>query len=119
MLAALLLLVCAVGFPWVDDYLRAAGLLLRFEGNPPDDGVLGWIASYREAEVTVREESYSGGRLRLYLPDGAATGRPTVALVHGVHPEGIDERRLVRFARTIANAGCDRGYPRTAETHSV
>src|SRR5262249_28155246 len=39
-----------------------------------------------------------------YLPQGAADA-PGIVLAHGVHHLGIDEPRLVRFARTIAKAG--------------
>ena len=101
-------------FSLVDVHLRAAGLLVRFEGTPPD-GALGWIASYRDAEVDIREATYEAGRLKLYLPDGKVTGLPAVVLVHGVHPEGIDERRLTRFAETIAKAGVVVATPEIAQ----
>jgi dienelactone hydrolase len=41
---------------------------------------------------------------RIYRPHGTS-GAPGVVLVHGVHQAGIDEVRLVRFARSIASAG--------------
>ena len=102
----LVVLVAALptAFSFIDVHLRAAGLLVRFEGDQPS-GALGWLASYREAEVEVREVTGPVGRLKWYLPHGEMVGLPAVLLVHGVHPEGIDESRLTRFAETIARSG--------------
>jgi pimeloyl-ACP methyl ester carboxylesterase len=44
-------------------------------------------------------------RARSYAPLAAHSGMPGVLLLHGVHPRGIDEPRLVGFARTLASAG--------------
>jgi pimeloyl-ACP methyl ester carboxylesterase len=60
--------------------------------------------------VTVREEDatvqLADGpvRARRYLPEGVAAA-PGVVLLHGVHPRGIDEKRLRAFARSLAGAG--------------
>jgi len=43
-------------------------------------------------------------RARLYFPAGGKP-RPGVVVVHGVHFRGIDERRLVPFARALAASG--------------
>src|SRR5687768_14559576 len=43
-------------------------------------------------------------RARLYRPAGAERG-PGIVVAHGVHYRGIDERRLVPFARELARAG--------------
>jgi dienelactone hydrolase len=43
-------------------------------------------------------------RARLYYPAGAEP-RPGVVVAHGVHYRGIDERRLVPFARALAASG--------------
>src|SRR5690606_21110023 len=44
------------------------------------------------------------GPLRAHRYAGSEEGA-LVVLVHGVHPDGIDEPRLVRFARSLAAAG--------------
>jgi pimeloyl-ACP methyl ester carboxylesterase len=46
-------------------------------------------------------------RTRRYAPTAAVRGRPGVLLLHGVHPRGIDESRLVDFARVLAAGGLD------------
>jgi dienelactone hydrolase len=43
-------------------------------------------------------------RARLYMRDGGARG-PGLVVAHGVHHQGIDERRLVPFVRELARAG--------------
>jgi dienelactone hydrolase len=43
-------------------------------------------------------------RARFYLPKDQPRA-PVVVLVHGVHYKGIEEPRLVRFARSIASSG--------------
>lgn len=44
-------------------------------------------------------------RARIYGPP-ASSARLTIVLVHGIHKMGIDEPRLVRFARHLAARGC-------------
>jgi dienelactone hydrolase len=83
----------------VDRHLRAAALLLRFE-NPDDPHD---FADYGRHPVAESEESWSGGRARFYRPE--RDGAPGIVLVPGVHPDGIDEPRLIAFARALASAG--------------
>lgn len=80
--------------------LLCAGLFLRLEGATAP----AWLVHYRERGVDVRELAYVGGRGTLYLPAGgrAAEG---VVLAHGMHEDGIRDRRMVRFARALAGAG--------------
>lgn len=40
---------------------------------------------------------------RTYGPEDASE---TIVLIHGIHHRGVDEPRLVRFARHLANQGC-------------
>lgn len=44
-------------------------------------------------------------RARIYGPK-APDARLTIVLVHGIHHQGIDEPRLIRFARHLAARGC-------------
>ncbi len=84
--------------------MRAAGLLLRIE-NPQHPGRLGSIHTYPIVESSM-EIRTSGGpiRARLYTPQGIANA-PGMLVVHGVHHLGIDEPRLVAFARALASSG--------------
>jgi dienelactone hydrolase len=53
----------------------------------------------RDVQIPLRTGSTRG---RAYVPDGPA--RQTVLLVSGLNPAGIDEPRLTRLARTLAEA---------------
>jgi pimeloyl-ACP methyl ester carboxylesterase len=59
-------------------------------------------------EVTEHDLRVSVGndelRTRAYVPKGAPDA-PGVVLLHGVHQRGIDEPRLVAFARSVAAVG--------------
>jgi dienelactone hydrolase len=100
-------------------HVRAASLLARFsEASADTQGV-----TERALEVPVgfgAGASSDGGapklerRARLYLP-AHPNGAPGIVLLHGVHRLGIDEPRLVRFARTIAAAGVVVLTPEIAE----
>jgi dienelactone hydrolase len=85
-------------------HMRAASLLTRLQA--PDDR--GAVARYGSHEVAERTATFTGasGALpaRFYAPVGV-DHPPGILLVHGVHHTGIDEPRLVRFARTIAGTG--------------
>lgn len=77
-------------------HARAASLLVTF--------------SDVAAKPVVRDERFTfahqGEQIpaRLYIPSGVEHP-PGVVLVHGVHRLGIDEPRLERFARAVAEAG--------------
>jgi len=85
-------------------YLRAAGLLLRIQ-NPRHPGVIGTIHTYPLQE-SLTELGTPGGaiRARVYIPMGVANP-PGMVIVHGVHHLGIDEPRLVAFARAMSASG--------------
>lgn len=87
-----------------ETHLRAASLLLRFA----DAGATGAIASYGKhpvhEELTPIALEEGSLRARLYTPEGVSAP-PGVVVVHGVHRLGIDEPRLMRFARAIAATG--------------
>lgn len=85
-------------------YLRAAGLLLRIE-NPQRAGIIGRIHTYPVEESLTEIHTPSGTiRGRLYIPKGIANP-PGMVIVHGVHHLGIDEPRLVAFARALSASG--------------
>jgi len=90
LLACALLLLAVLGWPWGRRQWRAASLLTRLRsGEAPDVATSELpLASLRKARRYASDE------------EGAL-----VVLVHGVHPDGIDEPRFVRFAQALASAG--------------
>jgi pimeloyl-ACP methyl ester carboxylesterase len=84
--------------------LRSAAFLIRFL-NPKANGLLVRLEAHQfdTHDVTI-STSQGPVRARLYVPRGAAHS-PGMVLVHGIHHLGIDEPRLVNFARAAANNG--------------
>lgn len=103
-LLLLLPVVVAVVYPVAQNYLRAASLLQRIS----DPHAAGWIANYEVHPVDVRDTTFDfRGKLipaRVYLPRGVDYA-PGIVVVHGMHELGIDEPRLVSFARSLAASG--------------
>ena len=91
-------------YPFVQDYLRAASLLQRIAAPH----ATGWIANYDVHPVDMRETSFEfqGTAIpaRIYLPHGVGSASGIV-VVHGMHELGINEARLVNFARALASSG--------------
>jgi dienelactone hydrolase len=87
-------------------HLQAAGVLLRLEspGQDPSAWELRSVGSHPVSESELTLDTPTGtARARLYEPAGErARG---LVIVHGVHHLGMDEPRLVRFARSIASTG--------------
>jgi len=85
-------------------HLRAAGLLLRIENPQHWSGLASFDTYLIEEKLT--EVPAPGGsiRARLYIPQGLANP-PAMLIVHGVHHLGIDEPRLVAFARALSAGG--------------
>ena len=106
LLWVLLLLPVTYGllYPKAQNYLRATSLLARVE----DPQATGWIADYEVHPVEVRDASFEfRGRsipAYVYSPRGTEFA-PGIVVVHGMHDRGIDEPRLVSFARALASSG--------------
>ena len=94
----------ALLYPIAQDYLRAASLLERIS----DPHATGWIANYEVHPVDVHDTTFDfRGKpipARIYLPRGVGFA-PGIVVVHGMHELGIDEPRLVSFARSLAASG--------------
>ena len=85
-------------------HLRAVGLLLRIE-NPHHRNVLASFDTYPIEEKLTDVPTPAGPiRARLYSPQGIANP-PAMVIVHGVHHLGIEEPRLVAFARAMSATG--------------
>jgi threonine dehydratase len=103
-LLLLLTLAAFLLYPFAQDYLRAASLLQRIS----DPHATGWIANYDVHPVEVRDSmfEFKGTAIpaRIYMPRGVASS-PGIVVVHGMHELGINEPRLVNFARALASTG--------------
>ncbi len=97
-------MIVALLYPIAQDYLRAASLLKRIS----DPHARGWVANYDVHPVEVHDNTFDfrGQPIpaRVYLPRGVGFA-PGIVVVHGMHELGIDEPRLVSFARSLAASG--------------
>ena len=91
-------------YPTAEDCVRAVSLIMRVERPHASS----WIANYQLHPVDVRDTSFDfRGKpvpARIYMPRGVNLA-PGIMVVHGMHREGIDEPRLVGFARSLAATG--------------
>jgi pimeloyl-ACP methyl ester carboxylesterase len=95
---------------WI--HLRAAAVLLRVQA-PQHPGALANLSAHPVEEVLTEVPTPSGAiRARLYIPkdedkdkDNARPRAPGMVLVHGLHHLGIEEPRLVAFARALSSSG--------------
>jgi len=103
-LLLLLPVIVVLLYPTLQDYLHAASLLARISGPH----ATGWIANYDLHPVDVRDMTFEfrGASIpaRLYMPKDLASA-PGIMVVHGMHDLGINEPRLIGFARSLAAGG--------------
>lgn len=103
---AAMLAVCAMAlaYPSTTRHLRAASVLARFS-NPSDNGKL---ANFERHLIDEKPFCFAGEHEqlcgRIYVPRDIAHP-PGIVLLHGVHWLGIDEPRLVSFARALSASG--------------
>jgi dienelactone hydrolase len=91
-----LLSLLLVGWAPVARHVRAVQFLQRL--SAPDRAT-----TIRSEELTIPGKS-GNIRARLYFREGAKPGA-AIVVAHGVHYRGIDEGRLVPFARALAESG--------------
>jgi dienelactone hydrolase len=86
----------------VQNHLRATALLLRV--SSPEHKPM--LANYNTHSVSESDVAVGASEIRgrLYLPHGVSNP-PGLVMVVGVHHLGINEPRLVSFARAFAAAG--------------
>jgi pimeloyl-ACP methyl ester carboxylesterase len=99
--SAALLFTCVFIFvctPRLRAHRRAADVLRRFSGQPAS------AMATADLGVDERDERDGDARARWYWPHGV-DDPPGLVLVHGIHRLGVDEPRLVRFARALAANG--------------
>ncbi|HTC61613.1 MAG TPA: alpha/beta fold hydrolase [Candidatus Saccharimonadales bacterium] len=84
--------------------LRSAAFLIQFL-DPKAKGLLVRLERHEfDTQELTLSASQGPVRARLYLPRGVARP-PGMVLVHGIHHLGMDEPRLVNFARAAASNG--------------
>src|SRR4051794_20743939 len=90
--------------PTTNRNLRAASVLARF-ADPHDTGRL---ANFERHAIDEKPFCFAGEHEqlcgRIYVPRDVAHP-PGVVLLHGVHPLGIEEPRMVSFARALCASG--------------
>lgn len=85
-------------------HFRAAGILLRVQA-PQHPGALANFSAHPIMEELTEVPTPSGPiRARLYIPTDRPNS-PGLVLVHGVHHLGIEEPRMVAFARALSSSG--------------
>lgn len=84
--------------------LQSYSLLVHFADPQANGPLLRWETSAISTQEV--EISTPGGPIpgRLYLPAGSANA-PGMVVAHGIHHLGMDEPRLVNFARAVAGEG--------------
>jgi dienelactone hydrolase len=98
------LLAFGTGYWAAHDYIRGAAFVVRAAGM---QGIARTVADWEAGEVAEQPLTvpWRGGVLpaRKYLPRGSA--RRAFLLVPGIHASGVDEPRLIGFARDLASMG--------------
>ncbi len=85
-------------------HFRAAGILLRVQ-SPQHPGSLANFSAHPIEEMPTEVPTPSGPiRAKLYTPTEMPNA-PGIVLVHGVHHLGIEEPRMVAFARALSSSG--------------
>jgi dienelactone hydrolase len=103
--AAPLVAIAAVAATIGDEYARGASFVIRAAGM---QGTVRSLAAWQTSRVSERDITipWRHGALRARIYEGEEPGSaPPSLLVPGVHAGGIDEPRLVQFARDIAALG--------------
>lgn len=96
----LLFVIGLLLYPTLSAHLRATSLLLRIE-NPKTTNSIATLGTHSTAETPL---IIGTTRARLYTPLGV-TNPPGLIIVHGIHHLGVEEPRLVGFARAFSQAG--------------
>lgn len=101
----LIAIVLLLLWPFAREHLRAMSLLSRMAQQQQN-----WITRLYHDDYDVQELSFAAStgtvRARLYVPRGVQHP-PAMVVVHGLHQLGMNEPRLVNFARSLAETGVE------------
>jgi pimeloyl-ACP methyl ester carboxylesterase len=82
--------------------LLAAALFLRFEGGKAAPT---WLARYGEHAVEITELRLPSGTHALLYSPRRLKRAPGMVLAHGIHEQGIRDKRMLGLARALASTG--------------
>src|SRR5580704_9705678 len=102
-----LFLVCILFGFWarrLRDDLRAYTILTHFVSPQTSGPLLRFLSNTITVEDVTMSTANGVVRGKLYMPAGISHPQGMV-VVHGIHHLGIDEPRLVSFARAVAASG--------------
>ncbi len=99
-----LIIPIAVGIYFLRYELRSYVFLMQFLDPHASGMLVGWEGHELDTHDLTISTTQGPVRARLYTPRGVAHPEGMV-LVHGIHHLGIDEPRLVNFARAAASDG--------------
>jgi dienelactone hydrolase len=100
----LLIAISAVAWPFTKAHLQAVAILRLVSGQPVPQIISKLVTEpVRTEEVNFATEA-GVVRGRLYLPERHPNA-PGFVVLHGVHHLGIEEPRLVNFAKAMASCG--------------
>lgn len=102
--AALPLVIASLAIATSYEYVRGAAFVIQAAGLA---GTARSLAEWHAVSVTETDTRIPvrDGSLRARIYRAASTSGPPVLVVPGVHAGGIDEPRLVTFARDLASVG--------------
>ncbi len=104
LLGAGILVFVITGWPFLKSHLQAVAILQQVSGKPVPAIVGDFVAQpIRTEDLTLHVES-GNVRARMYVPINKPNA-PALVVLHGVHHLGIDEPRLIAFARAMASCG--------------
>jgi dienelactone hydrolase len=106
-----LCLLAIVGYSPAIRHVRAVQFLQQLSGSPAAQSARGSLVRSEDITIPGKDGPIRG---RLYFR-GDAPARSGIVVAHGVHYRGIDERRLVPFARALAESGLAVLTPELAE----
>ena len=99
-----LLVLALIAEPFVRTHLEAAAVLAVI-GNQPRPAVLRHVANHAVTKSDLTISTANGPiRARLYTPVDLPDA-PALVVLHGVHHLGMDEPRLIAFARALSSCG--------------
>lgn len=103
-LLLLLAIVLLLLWPSAREHVRAMSLLARMSQQK------NWIARLDQHPYDIQTLAFSSttglARARLYVPRDVENP-PAMVVVHGLHQLGMDEPRLVNFAKSLAETGIE------------
>jgi pimeloyl-ACP methyl ester carboxylesterase len=104
LVVGLLIVLGAVAWPFTKAHLQAIAILRLVSGQKTPWIILNLVTEPVRTEEVNFETETGLVRARLYLPERHSDA-PGLVVLHGVHHLGIDEPRLVGFARAMASCG--------------